>query len=83
MVSGIWVFASVCGTRRHAATDGLENEREDVAGDEDFGVKGWLEARVGGAEGVDDAGETEIQAGGVESRSDGETDDLDEESILL
>ena len=65
-----------------AAAGGLQDEGEEVAGDEDARVHSRGDARVVGAKGEDDARQAEVQAGGVEGRGDGETDDLEEEAEL-
>ena len=39
MIAGVGALALVTGNRGHAATDGLEQERQDVAGDEDARVR--------------------------------------------
>jgi hypothetical protein len=65
-----------------AAAGGLEDEGEEVAGDEDARVHLGGDAGVVGAEGEDDAREAEVEAGGVEGWGDGEADDLEEEAEL-
>src|SRR3569833_630783 len=75
--------AVVRGHRGHAAARGLQHERDDIAGDEDAGVVFGREPAVLGPEGVDDAAEAEVDAGGHEGGRDGQAADLDEEAVLV
>lgn len=72
----------MAGGAGHAAADGLQEEGDDVAGDEDARVGEGRDAAVGRAEGGHDAREAEVDAGGEEGGGDGEADDLDEEAVL-
>lgn len=47
----------------HAAADGLDNERDDVAGAEDPEVEAWAEDRGFAAEKFDEAAEEDVDAG--------------------
>ena len=62
MIAGLRALVLVTGHGRHAATDRLEQEGEDIAGDEDAWVRERFDVRVFGAEGDDDAGECEVDA---------------------
>jgi len=73
----------MCCSRRHATTEGLEDKGEEIAWDEDFWVEGRLEARVVSAKCEDDSREAEVEAGSIESGSNREADDLEEESVLI
>lgn len=81
-ISRVGRLVRVRGRRGHAAADGLQQQREEVAGDEDARVPARGDARVGGAEGEHDAREGEVDAGGEEGGGDGQADDLDEEAVL-
>ena len=82
VVARFGVLVGVGGGGGHAAAEGLEDEREDVAGDEDARVREGFDAGVFGAEGDDDAGEGEVDAGGEEGGGDGEAAYLHEEAVL-
>ncbi len=58
------------------AADGLHDEGEDVAADEDDGVGAGFEAGEGFAVDDDDAGEGEVDGGGDEAGGDGEDDEV-------
>lgn len=58
------------------APDGLQDEGEDVAADEDDGVGAGLEAGEGFAVDDDDAGEGEVDGGGDETWCYGEDDEV-------
>ena len=72
----------VRGHAGHAAADGLEHERDDVARDEEARVRERFDPRVGRPERDHDAGQRQVDAGGEEGRRDGQTDDLHQEPIL-
>ena len=71
VVARVGALALVAGYGCHAAADRLEEEGDDVAGDEDAWVGEGFDVGVFGAEGHDDAGEREIDARGQECRGDG------------
>jgi hypothetical protein len=52
----------------------LENEADDVEGDEDPVEKTGLEARERRIEEVDGLGESDVDGSGIEDGSDGKTD---------
>lgn len=60
----------------------LQEERDDVAGDEDARVREGRDAGVLGAEGHDYPGEAEVDACGHERRRDRQADDLHEKAVL-
>ena len=64
VVAHVRALVLVAGDRGHAAADGLEQEGDDVARDEDARVREGFDVRVFGAEGDDDAGEGEVEARG-------------------
>ena len=69
-------------SRRVAAAAGLEEERDQIAGDEDSWVGEGLDAAVLGAEGYYYAGEGEVESCCQEGGGDGEADDLNEVWVL-
>jgi hypothetical protein len=72
----------VCG-RREATAGALEDEREEIAGDEDACVPDGLEARPRLAEADDDVLEREVDTGGDKGGRDDEAADLDGEGVLI
>jgi len=66
MVPPLSTMTGVRSDRSPASAAGLEEERDDVAGDEDARVVEGGDAGVGLAEDGDDAGEAEVDACGVE-----------------
>lgn len=66
---------------RHGTTSSLEDEADDIEGDEDPVEQCGLEARELGAEEVDCLGEGDIDGSGIEDGSDREADNLDHESV--
>ena len=82
VIAGIGALVLVAGHGCHAAADCLEQEGDDVARDEDARVGEGFDVRVFGAKGCDDAGEGEVDAGCEEGGSDGQADDLHEETGL-
>jgi hypothetical protein len=60
----------------------LKDQGDEVAGDEDPRVREGFDARVFGAEGRDDARETEVDACCEEGGAYCEANDLDEERVL-
>ena len=82
VVARVGASVLVAGDGCHAAANGLEEEGEDVAGDEDAGVRERFEVRVFRAEGDDDAGEGEVDTRGEEGGGNGQADDLHQETIL-
>ena len=82
VIAGIGALVLVAGCGCHAAADCLEQEGDDVARDEDARVGEGFDVRVFGAKGRDDAGEGEVDAGREEGWSDGQADDLHEETGL-
>lgn len=82
VVARFGVLVGVGGGGGHAAAEGLEDEGEDVAGDEDARVREGFDAGVFRAKGDDDAGEGEVDAGGEEGGGDGEAAYLHEEAVL-
>ena len=83
VVARVGALVLVAGYGRHAAADRLEEEGDDVAGDEDAGVGEGFDVGVFGAKGHDDAGEREINPRGQECRGDGQAHDLHQEAVLL
>ncbi|KAK7995646.1 hypothetical protein PG990_014419 [Apiospora arundinis] len=68
---------------RDATTSTLQDQGDEVEGDEDPGVGHGLEAGVaqGRVEDVDDAGQAQVHAGGDEGGRDGQGDEVDEEGV--
>lgn len=62
------------GAGGHGTTGSLENEADDVEGDEDPVEKTGLEARERRIEEVDCLGESDVDGSGIEDGSDGKTD---------
>lgn len=60
VIARLRIGALVGGSAGHAAAERLENQGEEVAGDEDLRVALGLEARVLRAEGAYDAAEAEV-----------------------
>lgn len=58
----------------HATTNGLENEREQIAANEDICIHLWLEPRILASNGDNNTTNAEVNTGGEEGRSDGERD---------
>ena len=78
----LWILVTL---RLHAgdpAADTLEDQTDDVAGNEYLGVAGGLDPRHFGWEVLDDLTQTEVDACREECGSDGEADDLRQEAIL-
>jgi hypothetical protein len=69
------------GAGGHGTSGSLENEADDVEGDEDPVEKTGLEARERRIEEVDGLGESDVDGSGIEDGSDGKTDDLDHEGV--
>ena len=82
MIAGIGALVLVTRHGGHAATDRLEQERYDVAGDEDARVREGFDVRILRAEGYDDARESEVDAGCQERWGDGQANDLHQETVL-
>ena len=82
VIAGVGALVLVTGHGCHAAADCLEQEGDDVARDEDARVGEGFDVRVFGAKGCDDAGKGEVDSGCEEGRSDGQADDLHEETGL-
>ena len=72
----------VAGRRGNATSRGLQEQRSDVTGNEDARVGQGLDARVGGAKGHDDAGESEVETSGEERRRNRQAAYLDKERVL-
>jgi hypothetical protein len=62
------------GAGGHGTSGSLENEADNVEGDEDPVEKTGLEARERRIEEVDGLGESDVDGSGIEDGSDGETD---------
>jgi hypothetical protein len=69
------------GFSGHGTTSGLEDEADDIEGDEDPDEELRLEAGEFGREVVDCLGEGDIDGGSIEDGSDRETDNLNHESV--
>lgn len=82
VIARVGALVLVAGYGCHATADGLEEEGDDVAWDEDAWVRERLDVRVLGAEGDDDAGKCEVDARCEESGRDCQADDLHEETVL-
>ena len=82
VVAVVGTFVLMAGDAGHCASDGLEEERDHVTRDEDARVGEGSDARVLGTKGADDAGECEVETGGHEGGSDGETAYLYQEAVL-
>lgn len=72
---------AVFGGCSEGTADSLENEGEDVAGDENPCVHAGLDAGEFGADFEDDMFEGEVDAGGDEGGGDDQAADLDLETI--
>ena len=70
MIACVGAFVRVRGCAGEATACGLEEEREDVAGDEDARVGEGGDAGVLGTEGGDYAREGEVESCGEEGRGD-------------
>lgn len=68
---------------RQGAAGGLQDQRDDVAADEDAGNVLWRDSRVLGAEGNDDAGEGEVDGRRKEGRGEREGGELRDETDLV
>lgn len=66
----------------HAAADGLEQQGDEIAGDKEAGVGQGFDAGIGLPDGDDDAPQGEVDAGGEEGGSNGETYNLHQKSVL-
>ncbi len=64
VIARVGALVLVAGHRGHAAANGLEEEGDDVARDEDAGVGERFDVGVFGAKGDDDAREGEVDACG-------------------
>lgn len=64
------------GSGSQVTTNGLEDEREEIAADEDDGVKLGLETRVLSTDCGDDTTEAEVDTGSEQSRGEGEGDQV-------
>ena len=82
VVAFLRVLTIVCRDTGHASASSLEHEGDEVARNEDFGVGEWLDTRVLGTNGSDNAREAEIDACSEECGGDGQADNLDEEWVL-
>ena len=70
-------------SRGDASTGALEDQRQEIAADEDPGVPFGGDAREVGPEGEDHVLEGEVDAGGEEGRGDDEAADLDVEAVTV
>ena len=70
VIAYVGTFVRVGGCAGEATARGLEEEREDVAGDEDTGVGEGGDAGVLGTESGDYAGEGEVETCGEEGGGD-------------
>ena len=66
----------------HSASNGLKEQGDDVAGDEDAGVGEGLDVGIFRTECDDDAGEGEIDACSEKGGGDCQADNLHKESVL-
>lgn len=62
--------------RGNGAARGLQDQREQIAAHEDYGVGLRLDARDGGRVGDDQAAQADVDGGAEEGRADGEADQL-------
>ena len=83
VIAHIRALIRMAGRARHAAAHGLQDEGDDVAGDEDAGIEMGCEAGVCGAEGADEVAEGEVDACGEEGGGDRKGDDLEQETGLI
>lgn len=71
------------GTRGFGAADGLDDERDEVAGAENKGVEFCRDDGGGGAEVDDEAAEEDVEGCGEEDGGDDEGDDLGDEGVAV
>lgn len=76
-------FGATVRSRCDTTTCALENEREDIASDEDASVPHGSKTRPSFTEADDDMLEREIDAGGDESGRNNEAADLDDEAAVV
>lgn len=81
VVPDSWIFILVSLRAGNTTAKGLEDQRSNVAGDEDARVRQRLNARVLSAECADNAGQAEVDTSCKEGRSNREADDLDQEGV--
>src|SRR6201999_696203 len=62
---------------RDSATSSLQDKRDQVAADEDDGDDFWPEEAEAVAVDINNAGEGQVNSGGVEGGADGEPDEVD------
>lgn len=62
MIAGVGALVLVTSYRSHAAAERLQHEGDDVAGDEDAGVRERFDVGVFGSEADDNARECEIDS---------------------
>ena len=74
--AGVLQRRAAVGARGHGPADGLQQQSEEVAGDEQNAVGTRLQAREVLAVDDDDAAETQVDGGAQEGRADGQGDDL-------
>lgn len=72
----------VRGHAGHAATDGLEQQGDEVAGDEEAWIRHRFDAGIGLPHRDHDARQGEVDAGGEEGGGNGQTDNLHQKSVL-
>ena len=82
VVTRVGAFVLMRSGASKTATCGLEEEGEDIAGDEDARVRERSDSGVLGAESGDDAGEGQVETCSEEGGSDCEADDLNEVGVL-
>ena len=73
----------VLGGRSDAASDGLQEQTDEVAGAENDGVRARPEPGEVGAVDNDDTRQAEVDGGAQESRGDGQGDEIHEKIIAV
>jgi hypothetical protein len=79
IVAELWILVLMRPHGCDTTPCSLQDQRDEVAGDEDDWVKSRTDTGVLGPKDADDVGEAEVDASSKEGRCDSETYDLDEE----